>query len=122
LRIEEFDIVNRKYGSAFARQMVDAALPALNKTLRQMDVLAKLENGEFVVMLPGSTQAEAARVAKRMRAATSHCVLPLVDRELQIRLQHSIAGLRPNEAAQELLARARQGIAIPAQMPRPANA
>ena len=36
-----------------------------SKVLREMDVLAKLENGEFVVMLPGSTQTEAGRVAKR---------------------------------------------------------
>ena len=29
--------------------MVDAATPALEKALREMDVLAPLENGEFVV-------------------------------------------------------------------------
>ncbi len=103
LKIEEYDIVNRKYGSPIARQMVDTAVPALKKTLREMDVLAKLENGEFVVMLPGSTQTEADHVAKRMRTATANCVLPLVDRELQIRLQHGIAELKPNETAQELI-------------------
>ena len=113
LKIEEYDIVNRKYGSPIARQMVDAAAPAFEKALREMDVLAKLENGEFVVMLPGSTQAEVARVVKRMRAATANCVLPLVDRELQIRFRHGIAELKPNETAQELLARAR---------PKPATA
>src|SRR4051812_41437108 len=58
LKIEDFDIVSRKYGSPFARQMAETAMPALEKTLREMDVLAKLENGEFVAMLPGSTQAE----------------------------------------------------------------
>ena len=57
LKIEEYDIVNRKYGSPIARQMVDAAAPAFQKVLREMDVMTKLDNGEFVVMLPGSTQA-----------------------------------------------------------------
>ena len=107
LKIDEYDIVNRKYGSPIARQMVDTAMPALEKALREMDVMAKLENGEFVVMLPGSTQSEASRVAKRMCAATANCVLPVVDRELQIRLQHGIAELKPSETAQELIARAR---------------
>ena len=53
LKIEDFDIISRKYGSPIARQMVETAMPALEKTLREMDVLAKLENGEFVAMLPG---------------------------------------------------------------------
>ena len=67
LKIEEYDIVAQKYGNAIARQMLDMAAPAFEKSLREMDVLAKLENGEFVVMLPGKTQAEAAQIAKKMR-------------------------------------------------------
>ena len=105
LKIDEYDIVNRKYGGPIARQMVDAATPAFDKVLREMDVLAKLENGEFVVMLPGSSKSEAGLVAKRIRAATTRCVLPLVDHELQIRLRHCIAQLKSHETAQELLAR-----------------
>ena len=67
LKIDDYEVISQKYGSAIARQMVDAATPALGKVLREMDVLAKLENGEFVVMLPGKTQAEAAQTVKRMR-------------------------------------------------------
>ena len=122
LKIEDYDIVCRKNGAAIARQMAETAAPALNKILREMDVLAKLENGEFVIMLPGSTIAEAGQVAKRMRSATSHCILPLVDRELQIRLQHGIVELKPAETAQELLARARQAITNSLPTARPATA
>jgi GGDEF domain-containing protein len=123
LKIEEYDIVSRKYGSTVARQLAETAGPALNKILREMDVLTKLENGEFVIMLPGSTVAETGQVLKRMRSATSHCVLPLVDRELQIRFLHGIAELKPAETAQELLARARHSITTPAPTPaRSANA
>lgn len=120
LKIEDFDLTNRKYGSPIARQMVDTAMPLLEKTLREMDVLARLENGELVAMLPGSTQVEANRVARRMSAATSTCLLPLVDRELQIHLQHGIAELKPSETAQELIARARRSLTTPG--PRTANA
>jgi diguanylate cyclase len=120
LKIEDFDIATRKYGSAIARQMVETATPVLEKTLREMDVLAKLENGEFVVMLPGSSQTEGNRVAKRMDSAAASCVLPFVDRELQICLQHGVAELKPNETAQELIARARLDLSTPA--PRTANA
>ena len=44
--------------------------PGFQKVLREMDVMAKLENGEFVVMLPGSTQTEVSHVVKRMRTAS----------------------------------------------------
>jgi diguanylate cyclase len=111
IKIEEYDIVNRKYGATVARQMVDAAAPAFQKVLREMDVLTKLENGEFVVMLPGSTRPEVSHVVKRMRAASAHCMLPLVDEQLQIRFGHGVAELKPNETAQELLSRARQAVA-----------
>ncbi len=108
LKIEEFDIVNRKYGSPTARQMVDAAASEFQKALREMDIIANLENGEFVVMFPGSAQTEVCYVVKRMRAITANCILRLVDRKLQIRFRHGIAELKPNETAKELLARARQ--------------
>ncbi len=108
LKIEDYDILCRKYGSAISRQMVEAATPALEKTLREMDVLAKLESGEFVAILPGSTVVEATQTAKRMSNAAASCILPVVDRELQIILRTGAAELKPAESAQALLARARQ--------------
>jgi diguanylate cyclase len=118
LKIEEYDIINKKYGSPVARQMVETAWPVLNRVLRGMDIMAKLENGEFVVMMPGSTKNESAHTAKRMRTATEHCILPLQDRELKIRLRHGVATLNANETAQELLARARKDVIAP---PTPAR-
>jgi diguanylate cyclase len=122
LKIEEYDVVSQKYGSGFARQMSDIAEPALSKVLRETDVLAKLELGEFVVLLPGKTQNETAMLAKKMRSATSNCVLPLVDRELQLQFVEGIAELKPNEMAQELLARARQAAIPPAAIRRTVEA
>jgi diguanylate cyclase len=112
LKIDDYDTVQRKYGSAVARQMSDAAEPALSKVLREMDVLSRLDHGEFVVMLPGKTQGEALIVSKKMLSATLHCILPLVDRQLSLKFTDGIAELKPQETAQELLARARQA-AIP---------
>ena len=118
VQMEEYDVIKRKYGIMIVRQMVDAAAPAFRKTLREMDVIAKLENGEFVVMLPGSTQSEVLHVVKRMRAAAANCVLPLVDRQLELRFRHGIAELKSDESAQELLARAREAVhAVPNRQP-----
>jgi diguanylate cyclase (GGDEF)-like protein len=113
LKIEEFDAVAKEHGKNVARQMLEVAEPALEKALREMDVLARLGNGEFIVMLPGNTAAESGQILKRMRITMSSLIVPLKDRELQIRFRHNIAELKPNETAQELVARAKQGLAVP---------
>ena len=110
LKIEDYDSVVRNHGKAIARQVADAATPVLERVLREMDVLAYLENGAFVAMLPGNTQAEASQVAKRLKITMNSCTIPLVDRDLHVRIRHSIAELGANETAQELLARAKQGL------------
>jgi PleD family two-component response regulator len=86
-----------------------------------MDVMSKLDNGEFVVMMPGSTKTESGYTVKKMRAATDTCILPLQDRELRICLRHGIAELKSGETAQELLARARQEIVATPATTRAAN-
>jgi PleD family two-component response regulator len=84
-------------------------------------VLAKLDNGEIVVMMPGSGRSEVARVAKKMKVATDNCVLPLQDRELNVRFSHGIAELKANETAHELIARARQEAIDSVNAPQPAG-
>jgi diguanylate cyclase len=121
LKIADYDIVNRKHGGTIARQLTDAAGPAIQRALREMDVLTKLEGGEFVVMLPGSAQGETNHLFKRIGASAANCVLPVLDRELRIRFQHGVAELRTNETAQELLARARQALTA-AAVPQPVAA
>src|SRR3954469_24769235 len=94
LRMDEYELVNRKYGRQIARQMIETTSPVLSKLLREMDVLSRLETGEFVIMMPGSTQAEAGQVVKRMRSASDGCTMSLADRKLQIHLQTGIAELK----------------------------
>lgn len=122
IKIDDYDVVKAKHGIGIARQVVEAAAPAFQKVLREMDTLAKLENGEFVVMLPGSTQHDVKHVLKRMQNAAAGCMLPMLDRQLQIAFHHGIAQLNPSESAQELLARARQAVTAAAPSPQPARA
>jgi GGDEF domain-containing protein len=117
LKIADYDTVHRKHGSAISRQLTDAAGPAIQRALREMDVMSKLESGEFVVMLPGSALSETSYLFKRISASAANCVLPVVDRELRIRFQQGVAELKANETAQELLARARQAMAAAAPQP-----
>lgn len=113
VKIEDYDVIRKKYGILIARQVVDAAGPAFQRVLREMDIMSRLENGEFVIMLPGSTQSDVLHVLKRMRSAAASCILPMVDRQLELRFRQGIAELRTNESAQDLLARAREAANSP---------
>lgn len=114
VKIEDYDVIRKKYGILVARQVVDAAAPAFQRVLREMDIMSRLENGEFVIMLPGSTQSDVLHVLKRMQSAAANCVLPMVDRQLELRFRHGIVELKANESAQDLLARARDATNAPA--------
>lgn len=108
LKIDELDIVTQKYGIGVARQMSDIAEPVLHKVLGEANVLAKIDVGEFLVMLPGRTKGESQAMAKKMQAAAANCVMPFVDRELHLTLLEGVAELHGKELAPELVARARQ--------------
>jgi len=111
LQIEEYNSVARNSGKAIARKMLDLAEPAIKKVLRPKDLLARLDHGEFVVMLPGNTPGEAAQLVKRLQIAVWNCVVPLKDRELRVRFRFGIARLKHGETAQQLLFKARQDAA-----------
>jgi diguanylate cyclase len=121
-KIIDFDSVREVHGNTVAKQMLDLAQPVLEKALRETDDLARLENGEFMVMMPGKTQAEAAQVIKRIKVTMDRCVVPLEDQALEVRFRHGIVELRTNETAQELIARVKLGTSAPAAVRRPARA
>jgi diguanylate cyclase (GGDEF)-like protein len=111
LKIDDYESVIQRSGKAAARQMLEQAEASLERSLRTKDLLVRLDDGEFAILLPGNTKTEAAQLVKRMRITMANCVVPLKDRELQLRFRHSIAELQPKETAQELLARARHDVA-----------
>jgi diguanylate cyclase len=112
LKIEEYEAICRLYGLAIGQHAVEAAATAIERTLREADVVAALENGEFVLMLPNYTLGDVNQLAKRMRVLLSNCAIPQIDREMHLHFRHSIAELKGSETAQELLARARRGAAM----------
>ena len=70
-------------------------LPAFQKVLREMDVMRQTRKRRIRRDAAGQhASPKYSHVVKRMRAAAANCVLPLVDRELQIRFRHGIAELK----------------------------
>jgi diguanylate cyclase len=105
--IEDYDAIHSTHGQAAARHIFELAANVLQHALREMDMVALLDDGEFVVMMPGSALAEAEQMAEQMQASLNDCVIPLMDCEQHVRFRYGFAELNKRETAQELLARAR---------------
>ena len=73
-----------------------------------MDLLGKLEPGDFVVMLPGSSKSEAKLVGNRVQTSIANCAIPLGNEQLSLDINWGIATVSPDDDSTQLLARAQQ--------------
>lgn len=67
--IDHFKQVNDTHGHPVGDEVLRGMAAVCAETLRPSDIVARYGGEEFVVSLPDTDQAEAARVAERMRAA-----------------------------------------------------
>lgn len=107
LQVDDYSAIRQQYGRSVAHMTLDSVALFTQSALREMDLLARLDDGEFIVLLPGSTLSEANQIAKRLQTPTANCAFPLQNERTQLRLTHGIAELRPNETAVILMARAK---------------
>jgi diguanylate cyclase (GGDEF)-like protein len=79
LDFDDFKRINDDHGHAAGDAVLKAAAAAVAARLRMVDVLARWGGEEFVVLLPGTPQAEAVRVAERLREAVMAVATPIAD-------------------------------------------
>ncbi|MFL5807630.1 MAG: GGDEF domain-containing protein [Roseiflexaceae bacterium] len=102
LDLDRFKFVNDRYG----HMVGDEALRLLARTIagntRPYDFVGRWGGAEFLVVLPGTTLAETAAVAERLRASVAAASLPLADRsQLELRVSAGVTGA-PSGAGQRL--------------------
>ncbi len=107
LRVANYTTLCETYGEADARTTLDAVAAFTQLALRQVDLLARLDDGEFAVLLPGSTRTEANQIAKRLHMSAANCDARLHNEKVHIDVTHGIAEFRPNDTAESMMARAR---------------
>ena len=108
--------LEKEYGTAVGKLLLDSVAQFIRTSLRDMDLLAKLEPGEFGVMLPGSGAKEASMVAKRIQTAISNCAIPLGGKELQLEVTIGSAEVEPDDDADSMMDRAKAQSSTPAEM------
>jgi diguanylate cyclase (GGDEF)-like protein len=105
--LDHFKAINDKYGHAVGDETLKYVTQVCKKSLRQIDVLARIGGEEFVVMLPSTDETGAARVAEKLRRAVSGTLVKDGPIRLSITASFGVAEVRPgDQTVDEGIARA----------------
>lgn len=110
IHVDNFKTIATQYGSQVGDLVLDAVAQYLQVLIRDMDLLARYSNGQFCIMLPGSSIEDTSRVAERIRNAVSSCVIPIRDSKLQLTVCIGLAQMLPDESTDVLLERTTEAL------------
>jgi len=106
VELTAYNSLRKNYGDGVAIMTLDSVAQFLQATLREMDLLGRLEDGQFVMMLPDAAREDAELVAERAAAALATCSVPIGDEQLKLETKIGVACLRGDDSAATLMTRA----------------
>jgi diguanylate cyclase len=111
-RVRDYSTLETSYGNAVGALLLDSLATFITSTLRDMDMLGKLDEGEFVVMLPGSSASAARIVGQRVKASISQCPVALGAQQIRLELDLGVAGVQADDDPPRALARAKKAMEL----------
>lgn len=106
LDLDHFKPINDRYGHGVGDEVLTRFAGIARASLREADYIGRLGGEEFVLMLPNTDCAEAARVAERLRSALENTDFSDLVPELQVTVSAGLAQYRPGETLDTMMARA----------------
>lgn len=106
VQICDYPRIREQFGHHVAHLTLEAVAQFINGTLREMDLLARGNDGRFAVMLPGSSQTEAEQIGMKVSTALAECVIPVGDTQLKLTVNCGIAEAKREDTAETLMRRA----------------
>ena len=103
VEVEGYADFKREHGCAVAQLTLESVAKFLSSTLREMDLLGRLEEGRFGIMLPGTTEQGVLLVSARARKALDDCPIPLGDHESTLTIQIGASVVRTGDTAASLI-------------------
>jgi diguanylate cyclase len=109
-RLRDFPRLENTYGSAVGSLLLDSLASFISSTLRDMDLLGKFDDGEFVVMLPGSSASAAKIVGQRVRSSVSLCPIPMGSHQIRLEMDLGVVSVEPDDDAGSAIAHAKESL------------
>jgi diguanylate cyclase (GGDEF)-like protein len=103
LVLHDFKTINDRYGHAAGDSLLIEASRRIRGASRTADQLGRIGGDEFLVLCPNVAEAEAKRVAERLRAAL-HISVTIGEQQSEIRAAVGVAGTAHDTTADGLIA------------------
>jgi diguanylate cyclase (GGDEF)-like protein len=97
LDIDFFKKVNDRFGHPGGDAVLQSTAATLRRALRVTDTLARMGGEEFIVLLPGTGEDGARRVAEKMREAVGDMVTPFEAESIVITASLGVSTLRATD-------------------------
>lgn len=110
LDVDGFSALNQKLGDAGGSAILQMLCARLRPHLRRQDVVARVGDDEFAVLLPETAADELMEMAERLRARASADPYLVDGAEVRVSVSAGVATLRADEADEQLAVRARRGV------------
>ena len=110
--IDRFKRLNDAYGHPAGDVVLAGVAEALQKTMRESDIVARIGGEELAVILPSSNAVEARRAAVRARVAVEQTQHSYEGQLLQVTISVGVAQLSADESQESLLRRADEAMYV----------
>jgi diguanylate cyclase (GGDEF)-like protein len=109
--LDQFKLVNDKYGHLIGDQVLASLADLCKKSLRNIDILARYGGEEFIIILPETTAKEALISAERLRQDCEENPIETVHGPITITISLGLADLTKTcKSLEELINRADQAM------------
>lgn len=108
--LDQFKRVNDSYGHPAGDVVLRTLVEVCKRQLRDSDQLARLVGVEFAILLPRTSQEDAAMVAERMRAAIAATPVKLDRAMITLSASFGVTTIRADDSSVTLLARADEAL------------
>lgn len=110
--LDGYQTLTDEFGPAIAKLTLDSIAQFLDSALREHDVLGRLSESQFVVLMPKTGAQEAGEIGHRIATALAGCSVPIGDRTLQLNTRSGVTQLGEGDTAVTLMRRAESSLLV----------
>ncbi|HVX14932.1 MAG TPA: diguanylate cyclase [Pirellulales bacterium] len=109
--VDNLQDLEQQHGKQAADEVLRGIAGVLNETMRAMDLIARYDDDQFAVALPGTRLTEAQATAERLRGAVAAREFHVAETPVKITISQGVAEARPGDDMGSLLDRTNLALA-----------